>query len=57
MTKGTKIFRIVICILLALTMIGSAFFDFLFLQYIVEEVKEVEYGIYVAGESVTRNPQ
>ena len=37
MTKGTKIFRIIICVLLALTMIGSAFFDFLFLQFPIKK--------------------
>ena len=54
MTKGTKIFRITICILLALTMICSAFFAVAFSQYISKGVTEEEYGIYVAGVSVTK---
>ena len=45
MTKRTKIFRIVICVLLALTMIWSAFS---FLMYIFKD-----YGIYVTGALVT----
>ena len=55
MTKGTKIFIIIICVLLALTMGCSAFFSVSFLQYIDEEVKEKEFGIYVAGVPVTRS--
>ena len=54
MTKGTKIFRIIICVLLALTMIFSALLAVLFL-YISEEVMEEEYGISVAGTPVTRD--
>lgn len=45
MTKRTKIFKTVICVLLALTMIWSAFS---FLMYIFED-----YGIYVTGALVT----
>ena len=45
MTKRTKIFKIVICVLLALTMIWSAFS---FLMYIFKD-----YGIYVTGALVT----
>ena len=43
MTKRTKIFKIVICVLLALTMIWSAFS---FLMYIFKD-----YGIYVSTEA------
>ena len=50
MTKGTKIFRIIISILLALTMIISAFFATLFYLYFSKD----PYGIYVAGVSVNR---
>lgn len=49
MTTGTKIFRIIISILLALTMLFSAFFAVLFCLYISKEA----YGIYVAGVAVT----
>ena len=51
MTKGTKIFRIIISILLALTMIISAFFAFFFCLYFAKD----PYGIYVAGISVCRD--
>lgn len=54
MTKGTKIFRIIICVLLALTMICSTFFAVLFFQYVKKNAVEEEYGIYVAGVPVTR---
>ena len=51
MTKGTKIFRIIISILLALTMIiGALFLCAFFLNYAREP-----FGIYVAGVSVTRD--
>ena len=53
MTKGTKTFRIILCILLALTMIMSAFFDVVFCLYLSKE----PYGIYVAGVSVNRRNQ
>ena len=51
MTKGTKVFRIIISILLALTMIISAFFAFVFCLYFAKD----PYGIYVAGISVNRD--
>ena len=50
MTKGTKIFRIIICVLLALTMLCSAFFAVFFCLYFSKD----PYGIYVAGVSVNR---
>jgi hypothetical protein len=53
MTKGTKTFRIIICVLLALTMICSAFFAALFCLYFSKD----PYGIYVAGVSVNRSNQ
>lgn len=55
MTKGTKTFRIIICVLLALTMICSAIFATLFVLYIEKDVMEEEYGVYVAGVPVTRD--
>ena len=51
MTKGTKIFRIIVCTLLSLTMLFSAFFAFVFCLAISKEA----YGIYVAGVSITRS--
>ena len=53
MTKGTKLFRIIISVLLALTMIISAFFAAFFCLYFLKE----PYGIYVAGVSVNRDNQ
>ena len=53
MTKGTKIFRIIICVLLALTMIISTFFAAFFCLYFLKE----PYGIYVAGVAVNRDNQ
>ena len=44
MTTGTKIFRIIISILLALTMLFSAFFAALFCLYISKNVMEEKYG-------------
>ena len=51
MTKGTKAFRIIISILLALTMLISAFCVFVFFMDYSREA----YGIYVAGVSVTKD--
>ena len=53
MTKGTKIFRIIFCVLLALTMLCSAFFAVFFCLYFSKD----PYGIYVAGVSVNRGNQ
>ena len=53
MTKGTKIFRIIISVLLALTMIISTFFAVVFYLYFSKD----PYGIYVAGVSVNRSNQ
>ena len=54
MTKGTKTFRIIISVLLALTLLFSAFFATFFCLYISKDVMEEEYGIYVTGIPVTR---
>ena len=51
MTKGTKAFRIIISVLLALTMIISAFFTFFFCLYFATD----PFRIYVAGISVSRD--
>ena len=51
MTKGTKIFRIIICVLLAITMLCSAFFAVVFCLYFSKD----PYGIYVAGVAVNRD--
>ena len=53
MTKGTKIFRIIICVLLALTLICSAGVAALFFMHLDKDVEDAEYGIYVAGIPVT----
>lgn len=55
MTKGTKTFRIVVCVLLTLTMICSISCAVLFGLHISKDVMEEEYGIYVAGVPVTRD--
>ena len=51
MTKGTKIFRIIISVLLALTMLISAFFAVVFCLYFAKE----PYGIYVSGIAINRS--
>ena len=51
MTKGTKVFRIIISILLALTMIVSAFFIFVFCL----DFGKSPYGIYVSGIAINRS--
>ena len=51
MTKGTKVFRIIISILLALTMLCSAFFAVAFCAYFAKD----PFGIYVAGIAVNRD--
>ena len=53
MTKGTKIFRIIVCVLLALTMLWSALWGIAFISLGKDLVLAAEYGIYVAGNSVT----
>jgi hypothetical protein len=55
MTKGTKIFRIIICILLGLTMLFSAFFAVVFVAFVEMEVVEKGYDIFVAGVEVNRD--
>lgn len=55
MTKGTKIFRIVICVLLALTMIWSAICGVALILGGKHLVLTAVYDIMVAGVHVTRN--
>lgn len=52
MTKGTKIFRIVVCTLLALTMIWSAIWGAALILLGKDLVHTAMYDIYVAGISV-----
>ena len=52
MTKGTKIFRIVVCALLALTMIWSAIWGATLILLGKDLVLTAMYDIYVAGISV-----
>ena len=54
MTKGTKAFRIIICILLGLTILWTAFISYAFIYYSSNAIAEDTYGIYVAGVAVTR---
>ena len=51
MTAGTKAFRIIISILLALTMLISAFFIFVFML----DFGKSPFGIYVAGVAISRD--
>ena len=55
MTKGTKIFRIVVCVLLALTMIWSAICGVALILGGKHLVLTAVYDIMVAGVHVTRN--
>ena len=57
MTKGTKAFRIAICVLLALTMLWSGFWGAALISFAKNLVVGDEYGIWVAGVSVTRANQ
>ena len=56
MTKKIRLFRIVICILLGITMLWTAFISYAFI-YVTKEneanKKNERYGIYVAGVDVT----
>lgn len=52
MTKGTKIFRIVVCVLLALTMIWSAIWGAAFILLGKNLMLTAVYDIYVAGKFV-----
>ena len=56
MTNGTRTFRIIICILLGLTMLWTAFISYAFI-YVTKEnealKRNVKYGIQVAGINVT----
>ena len=56
MTKGTRAFRIIISILLAITMLWTAYISYAFI-YITKENNQIRrderYGIYVAGIDVT----
>ena len=51
MKKAKKIFKIILTVLLALTIIFSAFFALVFFLYFAKD----PYGIYVAGISVNRD--
>lgn len=55
MTKGTKIFRIIISVLLGLTMLISTFFAAAMCLHIVRDIMGEAYGISVAGVEVTRD--
>ena len=53
MTKGTKAFRIVVCVLLGLTMIWTAYISYAFIYYATDEIRNERYGVYVGGVDVT----
>ena len=56
MEKGTHKFRIIICILLGLTMLWTAFISYAFIYVTKEESankRNEKYGIQVAGKSIT----
>ena len=55
MTKGTKAFRIIISVLLALTILWTVFISCAFFACGMNFVLTDEYGIQVAGVSVTRS--
>ena len=55
MTTGTKIFRIIISILLALTMLWSVFVGLGLYAFGTRLIHTEEYGIWVAGISVERS--
>lgn len=55
MTKGTKAFRIIICILVVLTMLWSALLGAEYISYITNAIIHDDYGICVAGVDVTRS--
>ena len=55
MTTGTKIFRIIISILLALTMLWSIFVGLGLFAFGTRLIHTEEYGIWVAGISVERS--
>ena len=53
MTTGAKVFRVVICVLLALTILWSAFFGAAFIAYAKYMILTDEYAIWVAGVAVS----
>ena len=55
MAKGKKAFRIIICILLVLIILCSAFFDALFILHIDRNFLGEWSGVSVAGVDVTRS--
>ena len=55
MTKGTKIFRIIISILLGITMLVSAFFTLVFLLHIDRNIIGASQGVFVAGVEITEH--
>ena len=54
MTTGTKVFRIIISVLLALCILSAAFFFFAVYYFDQIVIQQEDYGIFVAGISVTR---
>lgn len=53
MTKGTKAFRMIVCVLLAVTMLWSAFWSLGFIAYAKLMIASDQYDLFVAGVPVT----
>ena len=53
MTKGTKAFRIIICVLLTLNILWSALWGAAFVSFMTSKVIIDDYGIWVRGVQVT----
>ena len=53
MTKGTKAFRIIISVLLAITMLGCAFFSLVVIALFKTGIVTDHYGLNIAGVEVT----
>lgn len=55
-TRGTRTFRIIVCVLMGLTMLWTAFISYAFI-YVTKENEALKrnktYGIQVAGKNVT----
>ena len=52
MSTGTKIFRVLICTFLALTMLWTAYMSYAFIYYVADEGSDESFELYVAGELV-----
>ena len=55
MTKGTKIFRVAVCVLLGLIILWGAFMTLVGVFFAKTYIHREDYGIWVTGVSVTRD--